>query len=155
MSETPPLASDRTKPTEVTLLETIRAWGRELGFQALGFTGIDLADHEDYLSKWLDAGYHGDMEWMARHGSKRSQPNALVPGTCTVITVRMDYLPVGEPPEAILADSQKAYVSRYALGRDYHKLMRGRLAKLAKKIESELGRGQYRAFWTYARYRYK
>ena len=146
MSETPPLASDRTQPAEATLLDTIRAWGRELGFQALGFTGIDLADHEDYLSKWLDAGYHGDMDWMARHGSKRSQPNALVPGTCTVITVRMDYLPVGEPPEAILADSQKAYVSRYALGRDYHKLMRVRLAKLAKKIESQLGGGQYRAF---------
>ena len=81
MSETPPLASDRAKPAEANLLETIRAWGHELGFQALGFTGIDLADHEGYLSKWLDAGYHGDMEWMARHGAKRSQPDALVPGT--------------------------------------------------------------------------
>ena len=77
---------------------------------------------------------------MASHGSKRSHPEDLVPGTSTVITARMDYLPAGEDPEAILASSDKAYISRYALGRDYHKLMRGRLAKLAKRIEAELGR---------------
>ena len=133
-------------PADALPLDTIRQWGQELGFQALGFTGIDLAQHRDYLAKWLEAGYHGEMEWMASHGQKRTHPNALVPGTCTVITARMDYLPEGEDPEAVLASSEKAYISRYALGRDYHKLIRGRLAKLAKRIEAQLGGGQYRAF---------
>jgi epoxyqueuosine reductase len=133
-------------PGDAAPLDTIRQWGQELGFQALGFTGIDLAQHRDYLAKWLEAGYHGEMEWMASHGQKRTHPDALVPGTCTVITARMDYLPEGEDPEAVLASSEKAYISRYALGRDYHKLIRGRLAKLAKRIEAQLGGGQYRAF---------
>ena len=133
-------------PADAAPLDKIRQWSQELGFQALGFTGIDLAQHRDYLDKWLKAGYHGEMEWMASHGQKRSHPDALVPGTCTVITARMDYLPPGEDPEAVLASSDKAYISRYALGRDYHKLVRGRLAKLAKRIEAQLGGGQYRAF---------
>ena len=133
-------------PADAAPLDKIRQWSQELGFQALGFTGIDLAQHRDYLAKWLKAGYHGEMEWMASHGQKRSHPDALVPGTCTVITARMDYLPPGEDPEAVLASSDKAYISRYALGRDYHKLVRGRLAKLAKRIEAQLGGGQYRAF---------
>ena len=107
-------------PADAAPLDTIRQWGQELGFQALGFTGIDLAQHRDYLAKWLEAGYHGEMEWMASHGQKRTHPDALVPGTCTVITARMDYLPEGEDPEAVLASSEKAYISRYALGRDYH-----------------------------------
>ena len=128
------------------LLATIRHWGSELGFQALGFTGVDLGQHRDHLARWLDAGYHGEMTWMAGHGDKRSRPESLVPGTCTVISARMDYLPSGETPEAVLADAEKAYVSRYALGRDYHKVMRGRLAKLAKRIDNELGKGRYRAF---------
>ena len=128
------------------LLQQIRDWGRELGFQALGFTGIELAEHRDYLDKWLAAGYHGEMGWMSSHGEKRSHPESLVPGTCTVITARMDYLPEGADPQSVLADGAQAYVSRYALGRDYHKLMRGRLAKLAKRIEAELGKGHYRAF---------
>ena len=128
------------------LLDTIRGWGGDLGFQALGFTGIDLNQHSEYLDKWLKAGYHGEMAWMARHGDKRSRPEALIPGTCTVITARMDYLPEGADPTTILAQSDKAYISRYALGRDYHKLIRSRLAKLAKKIETHLGGGHYRAF---------
>ena len=128
------------------LLQQIRDWGRELGFQALGFTGIELAEHRDHLDKWLAAGYHGEMGWMSSHGEKRSHPESLVPGTCTVITARMDYLPEGANPQSVLADGAQAYVSRYALGRDYHKLMRGRLAKLAKRIEAELGKGHYRAF---------
>jgi len=128
------------------LLDTIRGWGGDLGFQALGFTGIDLNQHSDYLDKWIQAGYHGEMAWMARHGDKRSRPEVLMPGTCTVITARMDYLPEGADPSAILSQSDKAYISRYALGRDYHKLIRSRLAKLAKKIETHLGGGHYRAF---------
>ena len=86
------------------------------------------------------------MGWMAEHGKKRSRPADLVPDTCTVISARMDYLPQGANPEAVLEQSEKAYISRYALGRDYHKLIRSRLAKLAKRIASELGGGHYRAF---------
>ena len=146
MADPTTIANDQTTATDVALLDSIRTWGCELGFQAVGFTGIELSQHQDYLAKWLAAGYHGQMDWMARHGDKRSRPETLVPGTCTVITARMDYLPEGEDPEAVLASTEKAYISRYALGRDYHKLMRARLAKLAKKIETQLGCGQYRAF---------
>ena len=128
------------------LAETLKVWSKELGFQALGITGVDLGEHPDYLQKWLDAGYQGTMDYMDRHGEKRHKPHALVPGTCTVLSLRMDYLPAGADPEKILASSEKAYVSRYALGRDYHKLMRSRLAKLAKRIATELGGGEFRAF---------
>ena len=128
------------------LVDTIRGWAKELGFQQIGVTGIELNEHEAYLQKWLDAGYHGSMDYMARHGSARSRPNELVPGTCTVLSVRMDYQPLGRAPTDVLASSAHAYISRYALGRDYHKLIRSRLAKLAKRIETELGGGQYRAF---------
>lgn len=143
----PTITTDQRAAEDSTeLLSTIRRWGREMGFQAVGFTGVELSQHRDYLDKWLAAGHHGEMGWMASHGEKRSRPDTLVPGTCTVITARMDYLPDGADPEEILADGEKAYISRYALGRDYHKLMRGRLAKLAKKIAAELGGGHYRAF---------
>ena len=145
MDQRPPIASDQLG-ADAALLDRIREWGDALGFQALGFTGVDLQQHEEYLQKWLAKGYHGEMEWMARHGSKRSQPNALVPGTCTVITARMDYLPEGADAEQVLSQSELAYISRYALGRDYHKLMRARLAKLARQIETQLGTGRYRAF---------
>ena len=145
MDQRPPIASDQLG-ADTALLDRIREWGDALGFQALGFTGVDLQQHEEYLQKWLAKGYHGEMEWMARHGSKRSQPNALVPGTCTVITARMDYLPKGADAEQVLSQSELAYISRYALGRDYHKLMRARLAKLARQIETQLGTGRYRAF---------
>jgi epoxyqueuosine reductase len=145
MDQRSPIASDQLG-ADTALLDRIREWGDALGFQALGFTGVDLQQHEEYLQKWLAKGYHGEMEWMARHGSKRSQPNALVPGTCTVITARMDYLPEGADAEQVLLQSELAYISRYALGRDYHKLMRARLAKLARQIETQLGTGRYRAF---------
>lgn len=107
---------------------------------------MDLGDNEAYLQKWLDAGYHGSMEYMARHGSKRSRPEQLIPGTCRVISLRMDYLTPDTQPLEILASPNKAYISRYTLGRDYHKLIRKRLATLAKRIQTEAGRGQYRAF---------
>ena len=145
MDQRPPIASDQLG-TDTSLLDRIREWGDALGFQALGFTGVDLQQHEEYLQKWLAKGYHGEMEWMARHGSKRSRPNALVPGTCTIITARMDYLPEGANAEQVLSQSELAYISRYALGRDYHKLMRARLGKLARQIETQLGTGRYRAF---------
>ena len=122
-------------------------WAQELGFQQVGITGVDLNEHEGYLQKWLDAGYQGDMHYMTRHGLTRARPADLIPGTCTVLTLRMDYLPeAAADPEVVLGQNDRAYISRYALGRDYHKLMRQRLARLAKRIEAELGAGQYRAF---------
>lgn len=105
-----------------------------------------MGDNEAYLQKWLDAGYHGSMDYMASHGIKRSRPEELIPGTCRVISLRMDYLTPDTQPLEILASPDKAYISRYTLGRDYHKLIRKRLAKLAKRIEAETGSGQYRAF---------
>ncbi|MEQ8515793.1 MAG: DUF1730 domain-containing protein, partial [Chromatocurvus sp.] len=124
----------------------IRDWARELGFQQVGISDIDLSAHEAYLQKWLAAGYHGDMQWMASHGTKRSRPEELVPGTCRVLSVRMDYLPEGADPARVLASPERAYISRYTLGRDYHKLLRKRLAHLAKRIDEEAGGGEYRAF---------
>ena len=122
-------------------------WAQELGFQQVGITGVDLNQHEGYLQKWLDAGYQGDMHYMTRHGLTRARPADLIPGTCTVLTLRMDYLPeAAADPEVVLSQNDRAYISRYALGRDYHKLMRQRLARLAKRIGAELGSGQYRAF---------
>jgi len=124
----------------------IRDWALELGFQQLGITDIDLGEHAAYLQKWLDAGYHGSMDYMARHGMKRARPEELVPGTCRVISVRMDYLTDDTRPLEVLASPDKAYISRYALGRDYHKLVRKRLATLATRIQELAGGGQYRAF---------
>ena len=128
------------------LVDRIRAWARELGFAQLGVSDVELAAHEDYLQRWLAAGYHGDMAWMGAHGTKRSRPEELVPGTIRVLTLRMDYLPDGADPVRILEDPNQAYIARYTLGRDYHKLLRKRLARLAKRIEQEAGGGQYRAF---------
>jgi epoxyqueuosine reductase len=128
------------------MAEQIREWALELGFQQLGIADIELGEHEAYLQKWLDAGYHGSMDYMARHGTKRARPHELVPGTCRVISVRMDYLAGDTQPLEVLAMPEKAYISRYALARDYHKLVRKRLATLAGRIAQLAGGGQYRAF---------
>jgi epoxyqueuosine reductase len=129
------------------LTRHIRGWAQELGFQQLGVTSIDLTEDEARLNHWLEEHRHGDMDYMARHGSKRSHPEELVPGTLRVISVRMDYLPdEPAPPAQLLEQGERAYISRYALGRDYHKLMRRRLQRLADKIESECGPFGYRAF---------
>jgi epoxyqueuosine reductase len=125
----------------------IKQWSKELGFQQLGITNTDLAQEEARLLQWLDAGMHGEMDYMARHGTKRTRPAELMPGTIRVISVRMDYLPhSGATPQDILDDANLAYVSRYALGRDYHKLMRHRLQKLADRISEAIGQFGYRAF---------
>jgi len=128
----------------------IKAWGKELGFQQVGITDTDLREEEQRLHDWLDKGYQGTMDWLAAHGNKRSRPAELVPGTVRVISVRMDYLPGDTQQIKVLKDPEKAYVSRYALGRDYHKLIRKRLAKLAQKIEAALPEalqtGQHRPF---------
>ncbi|MEH6634879.1 MAG: tRNA epoxyqueuosine(34) reductase QueG [Halioglobus sp.] len=128
------------------LIAQIRQWAIELGFQQVGITDVDLGQHEGYLQKWLDAGFHGSMDYMARHGNKRSRPDELVPGTCRVLSLRMDYLAQDTQPLEVLASPDKAYISRYTLGRDYHKLIRKRLSLLAKRIAQEAGGGQYRAF---------
>lgn len=128
------------------LAERIKAWGGELGFQQLGITDVDLAKDEARLARWLDAGHHGEMGFMAKHGTKRTRPAELVPGTVRVISVRLDYLPAEVETLATLERPETAYVSRYATGRDYHKLMRKRLATLAKWIEAEAGPFGYRAF---------
>lgn len=137
-----------TEPDMAALAGRIRQWGRELGFQQVGVTDTDLGATEERLNAWLAEGRHGTMEWMARHGSKRTRPEELLPGTCRVISVRMDYHPDEQaaPADTTLDDPGKAFVSRYALGRDYHKLMRKRLQRLASRIEAETGSRGYRAF---------
>tara|TARA_R110001583_G_scaffold11519_1_gene51864 strand:- start:1549 stop:2676 length:1128 start_codon:yes stop_codon:yes gene_type:complete len=128
------------------LADLIKTWGRELGFQQVGITDTELSAHESHLDAWLENDYHGEMGFMAKHGSKRTRPAELEPGTQRIISVRMDYLPAEVESTKVLGQPNRAYVSRYALGRDYHKLMRKRLAQLAKKIEQEVGEFGYRAF---------
>ena len=127
------------------LSEKIKLWGKQLGFSAVGISDIDLKTHEHWLQKWLDAGYHGEMDYMASHGMKRARPDELLPGTIRVISVRMDYLPENAAFAANLNDPHSAYISRYALGRDYHKVLRNRLKKLAQEIETLTDLG-YRPF---------
>jgi len=127
------------------LADHIRSWAAELGFQQVGICDIDLGEHPQYLDRWLAAGYHGDMGYMAKHGTRRSHPEQLIPGTLRVLSLRMDYLVDDTEPLQVLEDPHKAYISRYTLGRDYHKLIRKRLARLAKRIEAECG-GSHRAF---------
>lgn len=125
----------------------IKRWAGELGFQHAGIAGVDLPEDERRLLTWLEKGFHGDMDYMARHGTRRSRPGELVPGTLRVISVRMDYLPREKTdPQRLLEDSHRAYISRYALGRDYHKVIRPRLQKLANRITDHIGPFGYRAF---------
>lgn len=130
-----------------TLAGAIAQWGRDLGFAEIGIADTELGEAEAHLARWLAAGRHGEMDYMARHGTARSRPAELVPGTLRVITARMDYLP--EPlarSRAALADPARAYVARYALGRDYHKVLRTRLARLAARIGTHIGPFGYRVF---------
>jgi len=133
------IASDQTPYHWQNLAEKIKAWGQSLGFQQVGISDIDLGKHKDFLQGWLDRGYHGEMDWMRRHQPQRNAPDLLVPDAIRVISVRMDYLPENPRQIEILKNPQKAYISRYALGRDYHKLIRKRLANLSKQIISHCG----------------
>lgn len=129
------------------LARQIKRWATELGFQATGISDTDLQDAELRMFEWLDRGMHGEMQWMARHQQRRSRPQELVPGTIRVICVRMNYLPgAAADADAILADPTRAFVSRYSLGRDYHKVMRKRLQQLATRIEDTVGEFGYRVF---------
>jgi len=130
-----------------TLAADIRRWGAELGFRGIGIAEVQLGEDEAHLLDWLDRGFHGEMDYMARHGTRRSRPADLHAGTVRVISARMDYLP-GDAADAwaVLADGERAYVSRYALGRDYHKLLRSRLQKLVERIAAAVGPFGHRVF---------
>jgi epoxyqueuosine reductase len=138
----------RELPVDYTALAgQIKAWGLALGFQQVGIADTDLGQAEAHLREWLGRGHHGRMDYMARHGTKRSRPAELVPGTLRVISVRMDYRSESRPEtEARLADPAAAFVSRYALGRDYHKVLRRRLQRLAERIGQAVGPFGYRVF---------
>ena len=125
----------------------IRQWGLELGFQGVGISDVNLEDAEPRLLEWLHAGFHGSMDYMAKHGVKRARPAELIPGTVRVIAARMNYM--SDVPAAswpLIEDGERAYISRYALGRDYHKVLRARLQRLAARIESVAGVHGHRVF---------
>ncbi|GAA5143522.1 tRNA epoxyqueuosine(34) reductase QueG [Thalassotalea piscium] len=137
-----------TSPTinYLALAEQIKSWGQSLGFNKVGITNVNLSDHEDNLAKWLANNYHGDMHYMESHGLMRARPAELAPGALRVISVRLDYLPTDAKFAQTLQNKDKAYVSRYALGRDYHKLMRKRLKKLGQQIQDYCAELNYRPF---------
>jgi epoxyqueuosine reductase len=134
-------------PDYTALAARIRRWAGELGFRQTGIAGIELDADEARLLDWLRSGYHGEMDYMARHGTRRSRPAELVPGTLRVISLRMDYWPgTAQPAEPVLHDPLLGYVSRYALGRDYHRFIRNRLQRLAGRIAGVTGPFGYRVF---------
>jgi len=144
------MESNSTSPSSPidfpALAGQIKHWGRGLGFDHVGISDLDLSRASAKYQQWLAAGFHGEMDYMARNCDKRSAPQELVHGTLSIISVRMNYLPEGSDPNAILKSPELGYVSRYALGRDYHKTLRNRLQKLAERIEQEIGPFGYRVF---------
>ena len=134
-------------PEPSQLIDDIRRWSQELGFADVGIANIELGEDEAHLHEWLAAGFHGELTYMARHGAKRTRPPLLVPGTVSCISARLDYWPAqAKDAQATLEDDELGYVSRYALGRDYHKVLRNRLAKLGKRIEVAIGPFGHRVF---------
>jgi len=137
----------QTAVQEAGVAARVKRWGRELGFDAIAIAGTDLAEEEARLLEWLGRGWHGEMDYMARHGARRARPAELVPGTVSVITARLDYTPAeARDSWEVLDDPASAFVSRYALGRDYHKVLRAKLQALADRMTDELGPFQYRVF---------
>ncbi len=125
----------------------VKQWGLELGFGAVGITGVELDQDEARLMAWLSDHRHGEMAYMAQHGVKRTRPQALRPGTLSVISARLDYMYADTAPaEVVLDNDELGYISRYALGRDYHKVLRRKLQQLADRISTEVGAFGYRAF---------
>jgi len=138
MTQPPPLDPAAAK-------RQLAARAREFGFDRIGVARVDIAADEQHLLRWLDAGFHGEMDYMGRHGLMRSRPQELAPGTIRVVSARMDYWPAdARDADVALNDPQSGYVSRYALGRDYHKVLRGALARLAKELAEEIGPFGYR-----------
>ncbi|WNC72598.1 tRNA epoxyqueuosine(34) reductase QueG [Thalassotalea psychrophila] len=138
--------SDHSSINYQQLAEKIKLWAAELGFSDIGICDVDLKSHEKALSHWLEQGYHGNMDYMARHDLMRARPDELLPGTLRVISARLDYLPTQAKFAKILKQPKHAFVSRYALGRDYHKLMRNRLKQLGQKIEEYCHSLNFRPF---------
>ncbi len=131
----------------VAVAARLRELAAGLGFQRFGISGVELGDDEEHLRDWLANGLYGTMEWMAAHGDKRSRPQELIPGTLRVISVGLDYgRNDSDDAWQTLAERERAYVARYALGRDYHKLMRNRLQKLAERVQQEIGPFGHRVF---------
>jgi len=140
-------ASPTARLDQAALLADLRRWSKELGFARLGVANIDLSRDEAHFLDWLRAGFNGEMAYMSRHGLKRSRPAELLPGTVSCISVRMDYWPHDAAgAETTLADRSVAYISRYALGRDYHKVMRARLQQLCDRIQGAVGPFGHRVF---------
>lgn len=141
------MADSNTVQLSRTLLKDMQIWARSLGFQQLGVSDIDLSAAEDQLQQWLARGFHGEMEFMQRHGSLRTHPEELMPGTIRVITARMDYWPeTASDAWQVMGESELGFISRYALGRDYHKLIRKRLLRLSQRFEEAVGAMGYRVF---------
>ncbi len=139
--------SSTTAPDPAALADAIRRWGKELGFTRVGIAQIDLGDDEAHFLDWLRAGFAGEMAYMRRHGTRRSRPADLVPGTVSCVSVRIDYWPTGAADAwETLAEPAKGYISRYALGRDYHRLIRNRLQKLCDRIGDAVGSFGHRVF---------
>jgi epoxyqueuosine reductase len=128
------------------LAKHIRNWSKQLGFAEVGFVNSEKSEHQSYLNEWLAKGYHGDMAYMAKHGHLRSEPASLHPGTRSIICLRLDYFQRSTEPDRVLASDSKAYLSRYALGRDYHKVIRGKLKQLSRKISDHLIEQGYEGF---------
>ena len=130
------------------LTQAVKAWGKEFGFQEIRIANAaaDMSQSESGLKRWLAEGYHGEMDYMGKHGTRRTRPAELVPGTLRVISARMNYMPEAKDSWEVIADGDKAFISRYALGRDYHKVLRGRLQKLAERISAEVEPFNYRVF---------
>ena len=136
-----------TAVQEASVEERVKRWGRELGFDAIAIAGTELAEEEARLIEWLGRGWHGEMDYMARHGARRARPAELVPGTVSVITARLNYTPAeARDSWSVLEDPESGFVSRYALGRDYHKVLRAKLQALADRMCDELGPFHYRVF---------
>ena len=129
------------------LARSIKSWGKALGFDAIGIADCDLSQQEAQLMAWLDAGFHGDMDYMAKHGVRRARPATLVPGTISIITAQLSYAPPrAKESWSVINDPGRAFLSRYALGRDYHKVLRGKLQQLADRKKSEIGEFRHRVF---------
>jgi len=142
-----PCPSPAAALDSAALLAEIRTWSEELGFARLGVANLALGTDEAQFRDWLSAGFHGEMAYMSRHGTKRTRPAELVPGTVSCISVRMNYWSAdAEPADSVLANPRQAYVSRYALGRDYHKLLRNRLQTLCDRIAAAVGPFGHRVF---------
>jgi epoxyqueuosine reductase len=125
------------QPDYAEMVRRIRDWGQELGFASIGIAGVDVSAAVPWLTRWLELGRHGEMDYMAKHAALRATPQGLLPGARSVISVRLPYWPDAVDARAVLADSALAYISRYALGRDYHRTIRSRLQKLADRLRHE------------------